>query len=275
MKINFYPQRLFDLSSGFAALGAAGPVGLGLAGAQTALGIVQAISGGARSKRLMRQRRAYQTPEEIFDILKAQQNRASEGYDPQTLNYLTGQVDRTSASSLDAAARLGADPNQLSAMIDQAIQSKFRIGAENQLQNMKNFGGYIDALGLVASNDAAEQKSREDLLKDQLQAASMQQQSGMQNIVGGANTALSTLSSASTADLYADKTANPMKPLPKASQLGLPGGTSFDFAPTTLPPAVGLSDYIPSAPVRDRIPTSAELQNALDLLNRTGILQRR
>ena len=215
MKINFYPIRQFDAAS--AALGAAGPVGLGLAAAQTALGLVQAISGGAKAKRLLKQRRAYQTPEEIFKILQASQSRAAGGYDPGTLSYITGQADRGFSSSLNAATQLGADPNQLSALLDQRIQSTFRIGAENQLRNMENFNKYISSLNLVAENDAAEQKSQQDLIKDQLQATSMQQQSGLQNIFGGANTALSTVSSMETANLYRDRTKAITTPLSTAT----------------------------------------------------------
>ncbi len=274
MRINFYPLRHFDSAStgGFAALGAAGPVGLGLAGAQTALGIVQAISGGARSKRLMNRRRAYQTPEEIFDILKAQQSRAAEGYAPGTLNYITGQVDRGTASAIDAATRLGADPNQLNNLLDQKIQSTFRIGAENQLQNMKNFSGYIDALGLVASNKAAEQKSQQDIIKDQLQAASQQQQSGLQNIIGGANTLLSTVSSAQTAGLYNTPADNVTAPV-----LGpqLPN-TPVQTVPinTDITGTIGQRSS-PNVGTTQIGPTQADIEAALELLNRTGILQRR
>jgi hypothetical protein len=218
MKTNFYPLRYFQsgaagaagglgaagtpAGAAGAAIGATGPVGIGLAAAQTALGIVQAISGGQKTKRLLARRRAYQTPEEIFKLLNAVESRADEGYDPATLSYITGQADRAFSSSVEAATRLGGDPNLLSQLLDQRIQATFRIGAENQLLNMKNFEKYINALELLSANKAAEQKSQQDLIKDQLQAASAQQQAGLQNIGFGANTALSTLSSMETQNLY-------------------------------------------------------------------------
>ena len=201
MRINFYPIRQFDAGAGMAALGAAGPVGLGLAAAQTVLGAVQAIDGGAKAKRFMKQRRAFKTPEEVFKILQATQSIQG-GFDSTTLGYLTSTADNATSATLNAAKLLGADPNALSNILDQRIQAGFRIGAENQLENMKNFGKLIGAYGLVADNKAAEQKSQQDIIKDQLQAASAEQQAGLQNIAGGANTALSTFSSAKTASLY-------------------------------------------------------------------------
>lgn len=207
MKINFYPIRNFETGgAGLMALGAAGPVGLGLAGAQTALGIVQAITGDAKMKKLLAQRKAYVTPDEIFDILNATASRASSGYDPTTLNYLTNQTDRAFSSSLDAATLLGGDPNDLSALFDQKMQATFKIGAENQLLNMKNFERFLQAESLVADNLAAEAKSREDILKDRIQAAGFNKQSGLQNIGSGLNAALGTVSSLGTANLYRDQT---------------------------------------------------------------------
>ncbi len=192
MRINFYPLRQFDATSGFAALGAAGPVGLGVAGLQTALGVYQAIKGAGDSARARKRRRAYHTPDEIFKILQATENNLG-GLDPQTLQLLTGGADNALSSSISAATRLGADPNMLSELLDRRIAAGFQIGAENQRVNMQKFGQYISALNLVADNDAAEQKSQQDLIKDQLQAASAMQQMAVPNILGGANTALSVL----------------------------------------------------------------------------------
>jgi hypothetical protein len=204
MRINFYPIKNFQTGADAAAggLGAVTPIGIGLGAAQAAVGLVQTITQGARSKRLRKQRRAYQTPDEIYDILNAVESRASSGYSPETLQYITSGADNALSSSLSAATRLGADPNQLSNMLDQRIQASFRLGAENQLENMKNFQGYIDALGLVAENKAAEQKSREEYLRDDLAAAGAGQQAGFQNILGGAQTALNTIAADRTSRLY-------------------------------------------------------------------------
>lgn len=206
MKQNFI-TRYFD--AGSAALGAAGPIGIGLAGFQTALGLVQSISGDAKMKKLLAQRRAYVTPDEIYDILNATASRASSGYDPGTLNYLTNQTDRAFSSSINAATLLGGDPNDLSAIFDQKIQASMKIGAENQLLNMKNFERFLQAESVVAENKAAEQKSQQDIIKDKLQAAGVNKQAGLQNIGSGLNAGLAVASSYGTANLYKDMaTAN-------------------------------------------------------------------
>jgi len=204
MRINFYPIRNFDAAS-TAALGAAGPVGIGIAAAQTALGLVQSISGDAKMKKLLAQRKAYVTPDEIYDILQATASRASSGYDPTTLNYLTDQTDRAFSSALNSAELLGGDPNDLSALFDQKIQASMKIGADNQLLNMKNFERFLMAESVVADNKAAEAKSREDILKDKLQAAGLNKQAGLQNIGSGVNAGLSVASAYGTANLYKDQ----------------------------------------------------------------------
>lgn len=203
MRTDFYPIRQFQGGAG-AALGAAGPIGIGLAAAQTALGLVQSISGDAKMKKLLAQRRGFVTPDEIYDILNATASRASSGYDPGTLNYLTNQVDRGFSSSINAATLLGGDPNDLSAIFDQKIQASMKIGAENQLLNMKNFERFLQAESVLADNKAAEQKSREDILKDKIQAAAINKQAGLQNIGSGLNAGLSVASSYGTANLYKD-----------------------------------------------------------------------
>lgn len=179
-------------------------IGATASGLQAAFGLVQTITGGAKTKKLLAQRQAYKTPEQIFKILQATESMQG-GFDPQTLQYLTGQVDQGIASSLDAATLLGADPNQLSSLFDKKIQATMEIGAKNHFENLKNFEKYISAEGLVADNLAAEQKSQQDILKDKLQAASTDKAAGAQNIAGGINSAISTAASAATGKLYNDK----------------------------------------------------------------------
>jgi hypothetical protein len=113
------------------------------------------------------------------------------GFSPETLSYITGQVDRGFSSSVNAATMLGGNPNDLSAILDQKIQASFKIGAENQLENMKNFDRYLMTQQLVADNLAAEQKSQQDMVKDEIQAAAAKKKDGMQNVVGGINAGIS------------------------------------------------------------------------------------
>jgi hypothetical protein len=195
------------------------PVSAALSAGQTALGIVQSISGAAKAKRLLQQRTAYKTPEEYYDILNATQNRAQGGFDAFTLNYLTNQTDRAFDSGLNTATRLGADPNQLSALFDQKIQATMKIGAENARLNMDNFSRYLGALDVIGQNKTAEWSSEQDILKDKLQAANADKQAGLQNIVGGANALTANISAGKTANLYSDRTDM----LRKAGR-GVPGG---------------------------------------------------
>ena len=178
------------------------PIGLGLGVLQTGIGIIDTLSNKAKQKKLLNQRKAYQTPQEVFDILNATQNSASQGLDATTLNYLTNQTDQAFSSSIGAANRLGADPNDLSAIFSQKINSIMQIGAQNHQANMADFSTYLNALGTVADNKAAEFKSQQDIIKNKLQATGVNLQTATGNISGGLNTILSTLSADQIAKLY-------------------------------------------------------------------------
>lgn len=209
MKLLFI-QRYFDAGAALGGLIGAGSafipgVGPALAAAQGVLGLVQTISGANKSKQLMQQRQAYQTPEEYFKILNATASNAGQGFDPFSLNFMTGQTDRAFTTGLGTATRLGADPNDLSGLFDQKMQGIFKIGAENAQLNMDNFSKYLSALDVIGQNKAAEQKSQQDLIKDQLQAASAEKQSGIQNISNAANAYLGFSSANQAAKLYAQQ----------------------------------------------------------------------
>lgn len=202
MKTQFI-QRYFDpVSSAAGAAAGMTPVGLAVGGLQTILGTVQTIVGSERAKRLQQMLRPYETPDEVFQILNATKNLASQGYDPATLAYLTNQTDNAFASSAGLAKRLGADANTLSNLFNDKIQATMRIGAENHALNMENFSKYLSALSTVSENKAAEQKSKNDIIKDKIQAAVADKQAGLQNISGGFNTALSTISASKSNKLF-------------------------------------------------------------------------
>lgn len=229
--------RLFRMPEPDAAggLGALNPVGAALGVIQTGYGIYQDISAKKRQKAALRKRKAYKTPDEIFDILNATEYNAQTGYDPITLNYLTDETNRSFASSISAAERLGADPNALSAIFGQNVDNIRRISSDNHALYMQNFGQYLDALSTVAANDAAEQKSQQDLIKDELQAAGADLQSATGNISGGINTLLATMSADEISQLYnSDGTLKARRPYQKRLQPtqrgsyldnGLPMGT--------------------------------------------------
>lgn len=177
-------------------------VGLGLGALQTGVGIVGDIINKGKQKKYLSQLKPYQTPQEIYDVLNATENNASQGYDPFTLNYLTNQTDQAFSTGINAATQLGADPNTLSSLFGQKLDATMAIGAQNHNLNMQNFAQYLTALNTVASNKAAEQKSKQDLIKDKLQAVGLNLQQGNQNISGGLNTILSSLSAIDIGNLY-------------------------------------------------------------------------
>jgi hypothetical protein len=186
---------------------------LAIAGAEAGIGAVQAIGGilGATSAQrkldaLLAQRKAYQTPQEIYDIVNATENRASNGFDAGSLGYLTDQTDRAFDSSLGAIQRLGGDPNDASALFDQKMQQVLKIAGENHRLGLETFSRFLGAKEMLASNLAAEQKSKEDILKDRLAAATGNLNTQKQNIQNGLNTVFSAASSYATGDLYNSQT---------------------------------------------------------------------
>lgn len=178
------------------------PLSAALEVGQTILGTVQAISGSERTKRLLQQRRAYKTPEEYFKILNATENLASEGFDAFTLNYLTSGIDRSFSEASGTAERLGANPNDLSSLLDQKIQGLMKVGAENHQLNMENFSKFLGALDVMGQNKAAEWKSQQDIIKDQLQSAAEDKQAGLKNIFSAANAAIGTDAAGKTGKLF-------------------------------------------------------------------------
>lgn len=175
-----------------------------LAAAQGVVGVVQAVSGSNKIKKLRQRLEPYRTPEEVYDVLKATKNASQFGYDSTTLNYLTGQTEKTFAQSIGSAERLGADPNTLSLLFNQKMDNIVKIGADNHALNMQNFSNYLAALGTVAENKAAEQKSEQDLLKDEIQSAATDKQAGFQNIFGAINAGIAISNANKMEDLFKD-----------------------------------------------------------------------
>lgn len=201
MRTNFLPI-LYRQTEALAAAGGGTPVGLITSGLQTAFGVIQTISADAKLKKLLAQRTAYKTPEEYFDILNATQNRAQQGFDAFTLNYLTSEAEKGLSDTLGSATRLGANPNELSNYFENFSRNIMRIGAENQRLNMENFTRYLSALDVIGQNKAAEWKSQQDIIKDKIQAAAADKAAGFQNIGSGLNAGVSAYSAGQTSKLY-------------------------------------------------------------------------
>lgn len=185
------------------AIGAAAPlvsVGLGLA--QGVYGAIKKGKAEREMQKLLAERKAYQTPEEVFMQLQATQQKAGQGMGADVLNYLTTGANRDFSSGVGAATRLGGNANDLAALFDKRIMASMGIAGQNQAQKMANFSQYLGALGTMAENRTAEWQSQENILKDRIQAVSGQGADATRNIQGGLNTVLGGVSAAGMSNLY-------------------------------------------------------------------------
>lgn len=193
-------------------------MGIGIPIVSQALGIVtggiQAIAGASAAKKanlnldkLFKQRKAYQTPKEIFDIVNMQENAAQTGFSPQTLDYLTSKTDAGLASSLGTAGRLGADPNTLSTLVDSYSKDIFGIAGENELTKMKKYDGLLNALQLLSQSKDAEWASKDNLIKDQMAAQAAKLQAARENVQSGLNLIGGGISGIASSNLYSDGSA--------------------------------------------------------------------
>lgn len=180
-------------------------VGAGAGLIQTAIGAIGQGKANKKLKKLFKQRSAFETPAEVFDILNSTQYNAQSGYDPQTLDYLTTQADRGFATQTGTALRLGADPNLVSGLDDRYLQDIMRIGSDNATLQLQNFDKFLNAKQLVATNKEAEWQSKENLIKDQMQAITGQAAAGAQNVNSGFNLLTQGISNYGTAKLYKDR----------------------------------------------------------------------
>lgn len=185
-------------------------------GVGAATGIIQSLIGGGQArranrnlKRLFSQRKAYKTPEEIFEILQLTQSNASQGFSDETLQVLEGNAGRGLSATLGSATRLGADPNQLSGVLDNYFQNIFKIGTENELVKMKKFDDFTNALRTVADNRTAEWQSQENLIKDQMQAEAQKVGAGQANLKSGLNLAFGSIAALAGGNLYGQNTPPP------------------------------------------------------------------
>ncbi len=188
------------MAEGLDVASLASPITAGIGILETGIGLLQEGKANRDIKKYLGRQKAFKTPDEVFDILNATQNNMQG--DTQVLDYLTNQTDQAFSSSLSAATRLGADPNALSSIFSQKVNQIMKIGADQHQNNMANYGQYLNALGLVADNNSAEQKSQNDINNNYLQAASRNKQVGTANVSGGINTFLGGLSAMGIGDLY-------------------------------------------------------------------------
>jgi hypothetical protein len=192
-------QQGFD-PTGITA-GISGVVGL----AQTLIESGKAKKANKELGRLFKQRKSFQTPDEVFQILQMNENNAQAGFGAETLDYLTSGANVGLSSSLSTAKMLGADPNALGATVDSYFRDIFKIGGENELMKLKKFDGLQNALTMVAQNKEAEQISKDNLIKDQMQAQAQKVGAAQQGVQSGLNLGLNALSTFATKNMYGNK----------------------------------------------------------------------
>lgn len=171
-------------------------------------GLAQTLISNAKEKkenkklnRFFSQRKAFKTPQEIFDNLYLQESNL-QGYSDSTLGYLTGEAGAGLSSGLGAATRLGADPNQLSGLVDNYYKNIFSIGAGSELARMKQFDSVTNAMLLLAGNKEAEEVSKDNLIKDQMQAVSSRVRAAGVGVQSGANLLLNSVANLGATGLY-------------------------------------------------------------------------
>jgi len=153
-----------------------------------------------KAKDAQSKRKAYKTPDEIYDILNATQNRAQG--DTATRDFSQNQLDISFGQALGTSELLGADPNSLSSLFGQKIQGQLQIGNQFHASNMELWGKYTNALSTVADNKAAEQVSSDNMLKDLLQAAAADKAAANQTINSGINGVVGGISNYGVSQLY-------------------------------------------------------------------------
>lgn len=167
------------------------------------VGAVQTGKANKRIKGAMNARKAYSTPDEVYKLLNAAENK-SQG-DTITRDYQTNQLDMSFADALGTAETLGAGPNQLSALFGQKVNGMLQVGENMHRSNMEGWGNYMKALAVVGENKAAEQASQDNIWKDYMQALSKQKEAGQSTTNAGINSLISGVGIYGQNQLYKDK----------------------------------------------------------------------
>ncbi len=204
----------------------------GLGAVQSIVGFVQKGKANREIKNLIDQRKPFETEEGTYDLRNSAAARTANGLGATTLDYLLGQTDRAFSSSVSASQLLGGNPNDLSGAFQKKIDSIMKIGMEDAQAGLKAYTIYAQAQDALNKSKEAEQISKDNLLKDQIQAAAARGADATKNIQGGLNTVLGAASASQQMNLYKDKT-EALKPVGYGGQkinLRLPmGGIDEQF----------------------------------------------
>jgi hypothetical protein len=187
--------------SGSGGLGDSLPfVSAGLSALQTGIGIVKSIGSKKRINNLIGQLTPYETPDAFYKGLNLTLNNAQG--DTLTRDFQQEQLDNAFSSYLSSATRLGADPNDLSAVFGQKIQGLMNVGQQFHQSNLQAFSSLLAGYNALAENKTAEQVSRNNIIKNRIQAENANFKTANDNIGGGLSSLLSSLSSKGIMDLF-------------------------------------------------------------------------
>lgn len=204
---NFLPKLFRDPLTAAGGLASALPfVGAGIGAVEAGLGIIQGIGQKKKINGLVGQLTPLTIPDQVSQILNL--NLSNAQGDLQTQNYETQNLDNAFSQSLGSATRLGANPNDLSALFQQKINGVMQIGEQTHQSRTAAFSSLIGSLQNTADYNVAEQVSKNDIIKNKIQAAQGNLTTATNNVSGGINTALSSLSSKVLGNLYKTNNSN-------------------------------------------------------------------
>lgn len=209
----------------------------GIGVVQAGIGIAQSISGNKRLKRLLQQREDYKAPDEIMQQFQMAQQQAQTGYSSETLAYLTKNTNNSLTSSLDAATKLGGNPNDIASIFSRNVDAIMKTASDSELAKVQKFDKLYTAIaGVVQAKDAefADRRAKHDDLvareKDKIDAAKQNIQSGVNAITGAV--ANSQTSKLGTKNITPSTAAVNTLPVSASSSSTLPAlGTTVTGAP--------------------------------------------
>lgn len=173
-------------------------VGAGLA--QSAFGFVQKEKGKQRAK--MNIREDYKIPNSVYDNLGMWEQMGQRGLPENSLEFINQNAIRGLSQSLSTGLQLGASPNSVNDYYQSYLDKLGEIGVKDAQQRFSNLNNLSNAREALANQQFIKFGFKDSKWKDEAQLSAMEQTQGMQNIFGGADTALSGIVSGKNRQLY-------------------------------------------------------------------------
>lgn len=225
-------------------VGAGGGGGLGIgadlneaiSAVQTGVNLVNSIGAKKRLNKLIDQLSTYTTPDAFYQGLNLTENKAQG--DTITRDYQTNILDNMFGDYLSGAVKLGADPNELSAAFGQKIQGLMQVGEQFHQSNTEAFSAMLNGFNALAENKTAEWASKNNRIKDKIQAENANFKSATEGMNNGINSLMSTISDQQLAKLYAMTNGKTDSSMPIGSRV------SVSPAESLVPAMVNSTSYI-------------------------------